>query len=551
MNPPSTSPNRKWIIARFIVVVVGLTAFGIVTLLYWRVDQQIDELGRAISDRNLEQAAFLLRSLQSRHPDRTELMVERARFEALTGQPHAIATWIELIRRAPDQTEYRVAAVLACIQFNRIKMADKLMEDWPENLRRDSAYHRGALALAFAREDWTSARQHADALALIEPASPTAQLNQAIIALQGPDPGPARLTLAQWAQKPETQVAALRPLLQDAIQRKNPDDLRKWALPAIAPESRSSEVRLLGLSALQRGGLPPDHATVLRIWQEELARPGWLTNLAGWLVSCGRGAEAWELFLAHPPAQPWNFPTGLALTEAAVAADQRGPAWAALSKVQWPGLEDLRALCLARLSWPGTSASAQLERAVSTAARRRGGLESLLGVVEQWRWEPGLVRILQARIFSPDPTPHEFTALFAFLEKQGDTEGMRRASVRHLAFYPDHPVAMNNAAYFSLLRGTNLLEATAWARKATELRPDVPAFAATLAQAHIAAKDWEAARQTLDRFPDSPVTTLTRAAWWHGQNKPAPPALRKQLAATKVYYPEEKALVAELLGASP
>jgi len=551
MNTSPTSPRRKWIKAGIFLGFAGVSAFVIVILINWRLDQQINQLGRAISDRNLEQAAFLLRSLQSRHPDRTELMVERARFETLTGQPHALATWIELIRRAPGEPEYRVAAVLACIQFNRIAKAEKLIGDWPENLREGSAYDRSALALAFAREDWAAAGQHAAALARFDPASPTARLNQAIIGLHGSDPATARLTLGQLTEIPETRVGALRPLLQDAIKRKNQDDLRKWALPAISPDSHSSEVRLLGLSALQQGGLPPEKSTILRIWQEELARPGWLTNLAGWLVSCGRGAEAWELFLSHPPAQPWKFPTGLALTEAAVAADQREKAWAGLSKTDWPGLEDLRALCLARLSWPGSSASAQLERAISTATRRRGGLESLLGVVEQWRWEPGLVRLLQARIFSPDPTPREFTALFAFLEKQGDTEGMRQACVRHLTFYPDHPIALNNAAYFSLLRGTNTLEATAWARKATELRPDVPAFAATLALAYITAKEWEMARQTLDRFPDSPVTALTRAAWWHGQNKPTPRTLRKQLTATKVYYPEEKALMAEVLEATP
>jgi hypothetical protein len=550
MNPSSATPNRKWVIARFIVGLAGLTTFGIVSLFNWRLDQQINQLGRAISDRNIEQAAFLLRSLQSRHPDRAELMVERARFETLTGQPHAIATWIELIRRTPGQPEYRVAAVLACIQFNRTAMAGKLIGEWPENLREGSAYDRGALALAFAREDWGAAQQHADALVRLDPASPTARLNQAIIALHGSDPAAATSTLTQLALIPETRVGALRALLQDAIKRKNQDDLRKWALPALSSDT-PSEVRLLGLSALQRGGLPPDKSTVLRIWQEELARPGWLTNLTGWLVSCGRGAEAWELFLAHPPANPWNFPTGLALTEAAVAADQREQAWAGLSKTDWPGLEDLRALCLARLSWPGSSASAQLERAISNAARRRGGLESLLYVVEQWRWEPGLIRILKARIFSPDPTPQEFTALFAFLEKEGDTEAMRQASIRHLAFYPDHPIVLNNAAYFSLLRGTQTLEATAWAHKAAELRPEVPAFAATLALAYITAQEWEKARQTLDRFPDSNVTVLTRAAWWQGQNKPVPQTLRKQLAATKVYYPEEKALMAKVLGVTP
>jgi len=546
-TPLSFWRRLKWPAA--LLLLLGLLAFGAISLGKYRLHQQINQLGRALTERKLSQAAFLLNTLQSRHPDHPEVLAERARFESLTGQSVAVPSWIDVMNRVPTQAEYRVAAVLTCIQFNQFPKAEKIIQEWPQTLRQGTAFSRAALALAFARKDWETAQKHADILTKLDPTSASARLNQAIIALQGPHSEPARLTLQQMARdpNPSTQSSALRPLLQDALQRKDQKALSLLAEPLISSNNTPFESLMPSLEALQKGGIPPENSTLQQIWREKLSQPGQMSQLVGWMVTSGRGKEAWEFYTQTPPSQPWVFPLGLALTEAAVVAGQRETAWVGLSKTNWPGLEDLRALCLARLSWPNPSANTHLERAVSSATNRRQGLESLLAVVEQWRWEPGLIRILQARIQTPNPTPREFTALYALLEKQGNTEAMRLATIRQLELFPNAPVALNNAAYFSLLRGAQITQASAWAGQAVTQRPDAPAFAATLAFAQITLKDWEAARLTLDRFPDSPVLDLTRGAWWVTQNKPAPLTLRRAVEKYPTYYPEEVSLKEKIL----
>jgi hypothetical protein len=526
-----------------LLLLVGAGGLGWHALMRHRLQQGVGELGDALTRRDLARAAFLLRSLESRHPGHPDLLPPKARFLNLIGSRQAAPAWVESIRLHPQNPEYRVAAVLAHLQDNDIAAAQLQIDRWPEPQKHPGAYARACLALAFAREDWSAAEKHALFLAQADPSSLTAQLNLAKIRLHGPQASIARSDLLRLAGQPQLREEAMRALFQDALSQNNPDEVRRLVDHLHGLQPVQPGPLILALESLQRTPTPPTDAEVHQAWDACRAHPADLARLTGWMTATKRASLTWRYLKETPPANSWSFPQGFAFVETAIAVGQEKEAWPQLTRVEWPGLEDLRHLCLARLSWGSTAAVAQLERSLTLAARRPGGLIHLLHVVEQWRWEPGLVAVLQARIQSPDPTPREFAALFAFYEKRRDTGGMLSTCLRHLQFHPDHPIALNNAAYFSALRLSDLDRAAVWARRAHELRPSSPELAATLALVMTLQGQLDPARSILDRFPPSPETILAHLAWFHASKLPVPHELNILKSRTSVVYPEEESIL--------
>lgn len=544
MTSPSKLPRWAWALA-LLALLAALAAAGL-ALREWRWRENLGRLDDALGRRELSHAALLLRGLEAQRPGHPALLPPRARFLVLIHSPQAPSVWIEALRAHPDNPEYRVAAVMACLQQNQTAAAARLIEAWPTTPAAGTARHRAALALAFAQGDWPAAERHARALAEAEPGSPTAALNLAKVQLlAGPSPA-VRDTLRQLAADPTLRTEACRALFQDALARRQPDEVGALARFARAFQPAQAELELLVLESLERTGLSPDEAAVRAAWDLCLPHPTLLARLTGWMTQTRRASLAWQWLQSAPPPDPWNFPLGLAFTECAIAADQKESALTPLSRAQWPGLEDLRQLCLSRLNWGNSSAPAQLERAVTSAFLRPGGLLHLLQVVEAWRWEPGITAVLRARIQGPDPTPREFAVLCALLEKQRDTEGLRRVTLRHLELEPNNPLLLNNAAYFSYLRQTDLDQADAWSAQALAQIPGSGQIASTRALVLLARGDPAAARSVLQSAPPDPSVFFAQALLHQSLQEDIPAAVQNALRHYSPTYPEETALLQSL-----
>jgi len=515
-----------------------------------RWNQGVDRLATALSRRELTQAAFLLRALEAQRPQHPDLVPHRARFLGLIQSPHAPVVWDQAVRLFPAEEEFRVAATLAHLQSGDAPGAARMLESWPQPPRSPTAFARAALAAAFARGDWAEAETHALALNRAAPDDPAAALNLARVQIQGPNAPEARQTLRRLAQSPAIRPEALRTLFQDALTRKQPGEVQQLAGFARTLQPALADAQWALLEALERAGLPTPESEIQSAWRLAQDQPAIQAQIAGWLTSRQLGTLAWTLFQNDPPPQPWNFPLGLALAEAALGARQESTAWAALARAEWPGLDDLRQLCLARLKWGQPGADTHLNRAVQDATRRPGGLVHLLQTVETWRWEPGLVAVLQARILTPDPAPREWAVLFSLLEKRADTEAMRQASLRFLELHPENPIALNNAAYFSWLRASQLDQAEAWAAKAHQTLPESRQIASTLALILLSQNKSGQAEALLGPIPPGPDTILAHASLLKIQHKSLNNNILQILRTAQVTYPEEVAQRDTLLGSN-
>jgi Flp pilus assembly protein TadD len=544
MTAPSKFPRWAWGLA--VIGLLATLATAALAVREWRWRQNLDQLNDALSRRALSQAALLLRGLEAQRPGHPDLLPPRARFLVLIHSPQAPSVWLQVLRSHPDNPEYRVAAVMACLQQNQLSTAASIIETWPPALASGTARPRAALALAFAQGDWPTAERHARTLAEAEPGSRTAALNLAKVQLLTA-PSPAVLDrLRQLAADPALRTEACRALFQHALAQHPPDEVAALARFARSFSPAQAELELLVLESLDRAGLPPDEASLRAAWDLCLPQPSHLARLVGWMTQTHRASLAWQWLQSAPPADPWSFPLGLAFTECAIATDHKESALNSLAHTKWPGLEDLRLLCLSRLNWGRSSAPAQLERAIAAARLRPGGLLHLLQVLESWLWEPGLLAVLHARIQSPDPTPREFAVLCALLEKQRDTEGLRRVTLRHLELDPHNPLLLNNAAYFSYLRNTDLDRADAWSAQALAQIPSSGQIASTRALVLLARGDPAAARAVLQSAPPEPSVFFAQALIHQSLQEDIPAAVQNALRHFTPTYPEEITLLQSL-----
>lgn len=84
-------------------------------------------------------------------------------------------------------------------------------------------------------------------------------------------------------------------------------------------------------------------------------------------------------------------------------------------------------------------------------------------------------------------------------DRQKRTDDAIRAFQRTIELDPKQPIAYNNLAWISALRGVNLDQALIWSKKSLELDPDNPSFLDTLGWVHRARGELSQAQAALER----------------------------------------------------
>lgn len=520
------------------VLVLALTLTG---LYFWDGERAARHASMALTQRRLGQAAFWLQRLEVRHPWHPQQRALRAHFYTLLAAPSSIVLWQEVIRRQPEKEEYRVAAVLACLQFGRTETAERLIREWPQ-ATSGTARDRAALAWSFARGDWVQAETHARRLVEAEPDRPLHHLQLAKIQLHTDHAEVGRQILNKFLNDPVLREEALRALIQDDLKRADLQAVVARARAQLVRPDSSAGVCVLALEALAAAGQMPGEEELCRAWQAALSEPVVLNRLVRW-VSAQQNIEVLrKLVVEHPSPALWQYPTGQALVEAfAPFPELAGMARSELIQQYWDGIDDLRQLCLSRLQSDEETKRRYLERAIGLAGRRYGGERHLLHTVMEWDWRPGLQIVLEAVCRRKDATLDEFAGLLELYQQQKNTAGLLEVSLRLLERNPDNPVFLNNAAYFSVLRSQNLNQALLWAREAVRRIPESCAFQATLLMALCVNGHMAEAGELAVKLPVTHETASALARFYTLQGVQPLDAVRTMLRAYPAHFPEEEA----------
>jgi tetratricopeptide (TPR) repeat protein len=156
---------------------------------------------------------------------------------------------------------------------------------------------------------------------------------------------------------------------------------------------------------------------------------------------------------------------------------------------------------------------------------------------------------------NPDAARPAFVALLRLTERTSNTAALRSLMREVIARFPDDPAPRIDLAYLDLLAGENIAQARAIAKQLCDQHPEMVAYRATLALAHLRGNE-TAAAQALFKDPSVDGAAL-RPGWQAvkaavlgagGQRDAARQLAR--LIATERLKPEERALVQPWLESS-
>lgn len=543
-------PKALWIIFA-VIALGGAGVAGLFFLRQARFSHSLAALEVAVADGNIAAAVLRLRELAPKASSNPRVAALRSHVLALLGSPMAASSWKETVRLDPENAEYRVASVLASLAAEDLQSARATLAAWPDHLRGGPAWDRASLAVAFASGNWTLAHEHALRLARNEPGSAAARLNLAKVRLMlgGEEQEQARADLRGLlgGEETDTAIEAGRVLLREAVRRSDRADVRELCGVMMNRTPRQPAAWLAAFEALARVGEPLRPEVIRQGWALCRNSPPALGQLAGWMAANGWGGLLWELAEAGSGDDLWAFPAGFNLAGAAGTEERRKLAVSKLEAAVWPAFDEMRLFALARLRWGSPRAANDLRQAVAAASRVPGGLSNLMRAAMNWRWDPGLLAVLEARVHQQKPDMDELAGYFSLLERRGDTEAMRRAALRHLELDPENPIALNNAAYFSFLRKTDQSSALLWARAAYERLPRSAETASTLALILIRMGDVRGASKVLEPHPPNGPAAWPLAEILVRENRSLPGTVIKALGNLPKNYPEERERIGFLL----
>ncbi len=374
------------------------------------------------------------------------------------GSPEAIPWRARLDRIKPGDAENVIAWARGAVNAGAFETAeDALISLRPED--RNSAYfHDISANIAMSKSDTTSAEMHWREAVRLAPTSDDFRLRLAALQIQARADDlheSAKRTLTALALIPKLRLAALRPLIEDAMRRQEYAPARAWADQLVASPDAKFPDRLARLYVLRTQDAPDAPQCLEQLRDESLDDPKQLATLLFWMNNNELPLLVSDWIPKLPGAFVAQPPVCLAIADA-YGRDRDWPKLRAfVENSTWKDYEHVR---LAHLSHAlenfgnVVAGESTWDRAIKECREKPDRLAALVRLAQSWKSDQR--EEIALRKLSSDETTALWVldAMWAIAKKSGDSEELHRLSRLIVKARPKNPEARNNFIRLSLLR---------------------------------------------------------------------------------------------------
>ncbi len=546
-------PRGRWIIVSLVgLLLLGLAGAG--GYHFFRAYQSKRLTNRArsyLSIGDFRSAGLACRSVLQINPHNVDALRILSDMAEKGGERSALDWRQRVLSEVPDSLPDGVALARAAVTQGESGLAEATLRHFASTGRDNAAYHEALATLQLAKKDRDSAEKEYREALRIDPENEEYQLDVAVLDLgssSSEKKTAARESLHVLMEKASVRLRAARALLDDAIERRDPElvsiaeSIFKW--PEATPQDRIRYVEIS--SKLQLSGFPE----ALRQVQEEAELdPVKLTELLSWMSENHKSILALEWAKRLSPATLQQRPVFVALSDCYLAAGDYSGLKQWLRAFSWNDLEYLRhayTACAARRCSDATAAELEWAKALQ-AANKSDAVLLLQHVAAKWGWEKESVDLLWQLTKDRTQQLDALATLNDYYTNRADTNNLYKVTSRWLQVAPNDPKVKNNFALFSLLLGVNTDSARAIAKELFQHDPTNADYASTYAFALYSRGDSRGALKVMNALPAQDLQRPEIAAYYgvflKAANDRAKAPSFLALAAQARLLPEERALV--------
>lgn len=374
------------------------------------------------------------------------------------GSKEAIGWRQRLNRIKPGDVENDIALARGALNAGMIETAEDALTSLTVANRNNADYHDIAALIAMSKSESESAESHWREAVRLAPASDEFRLRLASIEIQSRSDSTresAKGTLTTLAAIPKHRIAALRPLIEDAMRRQEYSRARELADQIVAcPDSTFTE-RLARLSILRTQDAPDAPQYLEQLRDESIPDPMQLATLLLWMNNNDLPVLVSDWVSVLPPALVAQPPVCLAIADA-YGRDRDWPKLRAyVETTTWKDYEHIRLGHLSRaLENFGNVVAGESTwtRAIAECREKPDRLGALARLAQSWKSE-SREEITLKKLSTDERTPlWVLDALWVIAKKAGNGEELYRLSRLIVKARPRNPEARNNFIRLSLIR---------------------------------------------------------------------------------------------------
>ena len=372
---------------------------------------------------------------------------------------HDAITWrmrLNFIR--PGDAENSLAWARDALNASDTESAEDALATLKPEDRNSAGHHDAAARIALARGDSVKAESHWSDAVRLDPASEDYRLKLATLQVRSRTAAiraTAKKTLETLGENPRHRLAALRALIEDAMNHQEFSRARELADKLIAsPDARFND-RLGRLAVLRDQDAPDAPKYLEQLRDESLGDASQFAVLINWMNQHGLPllVSDWVPRLPHELVS--KPPVALAVADAYGHDHDWAKLRAFVETASWKDFDHVRLAYLSRaLENFGNVVAAETTwgRAIEECHELPERLSLLVRLAQAWRWDARAESALKKLSADERTPPWVLDALWAFAKKSGDTAEMHRLSRLIVKAHPKNPIARNNFIRLSLLR---------------------------------------------------------------------------------------------------
>jgi predicted Zn-dependent protease len=378
-------------------------------------------------------------------------------FEA-QGLPEAIQWRMRLHYLQPGNVENALAWARDAMSAGGIEPAEEALATLKPGDRNSADYHDIAAQIAMAKRDSPKAESHWSEAVRLDPSSEDFRMKLATLQIRSRSEKvrmDATKTLEALAEIPKHRTAALRTLIEDAMNHREFPRARKLADRLLAcPDARFTD-RLGRLAVLRAQDAPDAPEYLERLRDESLRAPEQFSTLLAWMNQNGLPLLVTDWVPGLPAELASKPPVCLAIADAYARDHEWAKLRAFAETAAWQDFDHVR---LANLSLAlenlgnVIAAEATWGRAIAECQNRPERLSVLVRLAQTWRWEGRMETALRKLSADERTPPWLLDAMWGTAMKSRDSAEMHRLSRLIVRARPRDPVARNNFIRLSLLR---------------------------------------------------------------------------------------------------
>ncbi len=563
-RPRSRKPKNprhpgKW----FLGIALGLillAVIGVVGFDSFRAFQmrRLNNRARAfLSVGDLKSAALAAKNILQINIHNVDALRILAQIAEQNGESSALDWRQRVATEAPESVPDEIALAKTATRVGQQNIAEAALNHLEGRANGSAPYHEALAAFQLSKKNQAAAEQEYSEAIRLDPPNDNYRLALAILQLGSSSDekkSAARETLRGLLEKRPLRLTAARALLEDAVERKDPQLMTLARMIFKWPEATLQD-RLRYVEISSKLGLDGFAGALTQVQDEAALDPLKLTELLSWMSANHEAVLAIEWTKRLPPSALERRPVFVAVADCFAAASDCAGLRQWTRKFGWKDLEYLRHAYQAYAHRScGDTRESDLEWAKALqAANNVDAAMTLQRAAAKWRWEAESVELLWQLAKDRGQQKGALATLNEYYTKEEDTNNLYKVSSRLLQVSPNDAATKNNFAQLSLLLAINTEAAEAMAKGLHQQSPKDPNFASTYAFALYLRGDWHGALKVMNSLSADDLRRPEIAAYYGvflaaGSDRNKAPSFL-ELGRQAKLLPEERALVEKATGA--